>query len=376
MQQRWFILIVALILAALLYLLAPILSPFLIGALLAYISDPFADRLEARGVGRTPSVVIVFSLMAMILLGALLLLIPQLSTQVQIVAQRLPRVIELINSELLPMVESSLGLSIAKPDLAQITAIITQHWQTTGDFATVIITSLTKSGVAIAAWLANLVLIPVVFFYLLRDWDRMVANIGELLPRNVEPKVALWARESDQVLGAFMKGQLVVMLVLGVIYAIGLAILGVDLALLLGLLAGLASIVPYLGFIVGIVSSGIAAYVQFADPMILIGVAAVFAVGQLLEGMVLTPKLVGDQIGLHPVAVIFAIMAGGQLFGFVGVLLALPVAAVIRVLLSHLHQGYKNSHLYHQNKSHKNNSHQNEGQYKSDLSSAGSAEGE
>lgn len=375
MQQRWFILIVALILAALLYLLAPILSPFLIGALLAYISDPFADRLEARGVGRTPSVVIVFSLMAMILLGALLLLIPQLSTQVQIVAQRLPRVIELINSELLPMVESSLGLSIAKPDLAQITAIITQHWQTTGDFATVIITSLTKSGVAIAAWLANLVLIPVVFFYLLRDWDRMVANIGELLPRNVEPKVALWARESDQVLGAFMKGQLVVMLVLGVIYAIGLAILGVDLALLLGLLAGLASIVPYLGFIVGIVSSGIAAYVQFADPMILIGVAAVFAVGQLLEGMVLTPKLVGDQIGLHPVAVIFAIMAGGQLFGFVGVLLALPVAAVIRVLLSHLHQGYKNSHLYHQNKSHKNNSHQNEGQYKSDLSSAGSAEG-
>jgi predicted PurR-regulated permease PerM len=376
LQQRWFILIVALILAALLYLLAPILSPFLIGALLAYISDPFADRLEARGVGRTPSVVIVFSLMAMILLGALLLLIPQLSTQVQIVAQRLPRVIELINSELLPMVESSLGLSIAKPDLAQITAIITQHWQTTGDFATVIITSITKSGVAIAAWLANLVLIPVVFFYLLRDWDRMVANIGELLPRNVEPKVALWARESDQVLGAFMKGQLVVMLVLGVIYAIGLAILGVDLALLLGLLAGLASIVPYLGFIVGIVSSGIAAYVQFADPMILIGVAAVFAVGQLLEGMVLTPKLVGDQIGLHPVAVIFAIMAGGQLFGFVGVLLALPVAAVIRVLLSHLHQGYKNSHLYHQNKSHKNNSHQNEGQYKSDLSSAGSAEGE
>ncbi len=137
------------------------------------------------------------------------------------------------------------------------------------------------------------------------------------------------------------------MLVLGVIYAIGLAILGVDLALLLGLLAGLASIVPYLGFIVGIVSSGIAAYVQFADPMILLGVAAVFAVGQALEGMVLTPKLVGDQIGLHPVAVIFAIMAGGQLFGFVGVLLALPFAAVIRVLLSHLHRGYKNSHLYH-----------------------------
>ena len=365
MQQRWFILIVALIFAVLLYLLAPILSPFLIGALLAYISDPLADRLEAKGLSRTSSVVIVFSLMALIVLGALLLLIPQLSAQVQIVAQRLPRVIQLVNSELLPMVESSLGVSIAKPDLAQITAIIAQHWQTTGDFATLIIASITKSGVAIAAWLANLVLIPVVFFYLLRDWDHMVANIGELLPRNVEPKVALWARESDQVLGAFMKGQLVVMLVLGVIYAIGLAILGVDLALLLGLLAGLASIVPYLGFIVGIVSSGIAAYVQFADPMILLGVAAVFAVGQALEGMVLTPKLVGDQIGLHPVAVIFAIMAGGQLFGFVGVLLALPVAAVIRVLLSHLHRGYKNSHLYH-----------HESHSSSELPSSGSSERE
>ena len=347
MQQRWFVLSVLIVIAILLYLLAPVLSPFVAGALLAYISDPIADRLESRGLGRTPAVVIVFTSLALVLIGTMLLLIPQLSSQVQIVAQRIPMVIELVNQELIPLLEANLGLSIATPDLAQITTILAQHWQSTGSIATALISSITQSGLAIAAWLANLVLIPVVTFYLLRDWDKMVANIAELLPRNLEPKVSIWAKECDFVLGAFMKGQLVVMLVLGVIYAIGLAILGVDLALLLGLIAGLASIVPYLGVIIGILSSSVAAYVQFQDPTILIGVAAVFIVGQLLEGMVLTPKLVGDQIGLHPVAVIFAIMAGGQLFGFIGVLLALPVAAVIRVLLSHLHSGYKQSSLYH-----------------------------
>ena len=346
MQQRWFVLSVLLVITIFLYLLAPVLSPFVAGALLAYISDPIADRLEAKGIGRTPAVIIVFTSLALVLIGALLLLIPQLSHQIQIVAQRAPVVIELLNNELIPLIEANLGLSIAKPDLAQITAILAQHWQSTGSIATTILSSITESGLAIAAWLANLVLIPVVTFYLLRDWDKMVANIAELLPRNLEPKVSIWAKECDFVLGAFMKGQLVVMLVLGVIYAIGLSLLGVDLALLLGLVAGLASIVPYLGVIIGILSSSVAAYVQFQDPTILFGVAAVFIVGQLLEGMVLTPKLVGDQIGLHPVAVIFAIMAGGQLFGFIGVLLALPVAAVIRVLLSHLHSGYKQSPLY------------------------------
>lgn len=348
MQQRWFMLSISLVMAALIYLLAPILSPFVVGALLAYVSDPFADRLENRGFSRTSSVVMVFTTLALALLSALLVLIPQLSQQAQLLAARVPAVIGILNTEVIPVIESSLDIAIAKPDLSQLTSVLAQHWQSTGLFAGSIINSLTNSSLAIVAWLANLILIPVVTFYLLRDWDRMIDNIGELLPRNIEPKVTLWARECDQVLGAFMKGQLVVMLVLGVIYALGLALLGVDLALILGLVAGLASIVPYLGVIVGILSSGIAAYVQFQDPMILLGVASVFLVGQLLEGMVLTPKLVGDQIGLHPVAVIFAIMAGGQLFGFIGVLLALPVAAVIRVLLSHLHRGYKESHLYHQ----------------------------
>ena len=346
MQQRWFILTVGLVVFGLIYLLSPILSPFLVGALLAYLSDPLADRLEARGLSRTSSVVIVFLVLTAVVAIALLLLLPHLLTQVQLMVERVPRVIEVLNTELLPFVEANLGLELGRPDLKQVAAVLTQHWQTTGSIATTLISSVAQSGLAVVAWFANLLLIPVVTFYLLRDWDLMMARIKELLPRNIEPVVSLWAGECDEVLGAFMKGQLVVMLVLGIIYALGLALLGVDLALLLGITAGLASIVPYLGVVVGVLSSAIAAYVQMQDPTILTGVALVFGVGQLLEGMVLTPKLVGDQIGLHPVAVIFAIMAGGQLFGFVGVLLALPVAAVIRVLLSHLHRGYIASHLY------------------------------
>jgi len=346
MQQRWFILVVGLISFTLIYLLAPILSPFLVGALLAYISDPIADRLEARNLSRTNAVVIVFVALSAIFALALLLLLPHLTTQIQLMIERVPRVLEIVNTQLLPFVEGTFGVEIGRPDLKQLAAILTQHWQTTGSVASWVVSSVTQSGLAVVAWFANLLLIPVVTFYLLRDWDLMMANIRLLLPRNIEPVVTLWARECDEVLGAFMKGQLVVMLVLGIIYAIGLSLLGIDLALLLGITAGLASIVPYLGVIVGVLSSAVAAYVQMQDPLILLGVALVFGVGQLLEGMVLTPKLVGDRIGLHPVAVIFAIMAGGQLFGFVGVLMALPVAAVIRVLLTHLHRGYIASHLY------------------------------
>lgn len=346
MQQRWFILSVLLLVSVLLYLLAPILTPFLIGALLAYISDPIADRLEDRGLSRTQAVVLVFLVLTLIVLAALFLLVPHLTTQTQILVERIPKFVELINTKFIPQLEAALGVDIAKPDMKQVAGVISQHWQATGNLATTLLTSALESGLAIVALFGNLVLIPVVTFYLLRDWDLMMAQIRELLPRNIEPRVTLWARECDEVLGAFMKGQLVVMFVLGIIYASGLAILGVDLAMLLGLVAGLASIVPYLGVIIGVLSSTVAAYVQFQDPLILVGVGVVFGAGQLLEGMVLTPKLVGDRIGLHPVAVIFAILAGGQLFGFVGVLIALPAAAVIRVLLSHLHTDYRASKLY------------------------------
>jgi predicted PurR-regulated permease PerM len=217
----------------------------------------------------------------------------------------------------------------------------------TTDIVGMLLSQATASSLALMAWLANLVLIPVVGFYLLRDWDVMMAKLRSLLPRQRESQVMGLAGECHEVLGAFVRGQLLVMLALGVIYSSGLMLVGLELGLLIGLLAGLAAIVPYMGFIIGIGAALIAGLFQFGgDPYPLLGIVAVFMIGQVLEGMVLTPMLVGDRIGLHPVAVIFAILAGGELFGFTGVLLALPVAAVIMVLLRHVHDLYKESDMY------------------------------
>jgi predicted PurR-regulated permease PerM len=344
--QQWFIITVAVISGVLLYLLGPILSPFLAGALLAYLTDPLADRLEAVGLKRTSAVVVVFVVMTTILSLFVLLLVPKLSAQVQTLIKLIPAIADMFESKVFPAIETYFGTQISFGGSESIKQLITTHWEQTGSIMAQVASGLTKSGLAVMGWLTNLLLIPVVTFYLLRDWDVMMAKIGRLLPRNLEPTVTSWATECDEVLAAFIKGQLLVMLMLGAIYALGLWAIGVDLALLIGLIAGLASIVPYMGTIVGIAVAAIAAYIQFNEPSILLWVALVFGIGQMLEGMVLTPLLVGDKIGLHPVAVIFAIMAGGQLFGFVGVLIALPVAAVIMVFLRHLHDGYKNSHLY------------------------------
>ncbi|MGB0734178.1 MAG: AI-2E family transporter, partial [Pontibacterium sp.] len=246
----------------------------------------------------------------------------------------------------IPWLEVQFGIAPTLFNIDLLKNALLADWQKTGNVMVKLVTGITHSGLAVAAWVANLILIPVVTFYLLRDWDIMIEKIRRLLPLNIEPYISTWARECDDVLGAFMKGQLLVMFALGIIYAVGLWLVGLDLAMLIGMLAGLASIVPYMGFVVGIAAALIAALIQFNDPTVLFWVCLVFAIGQAIEGMVLTPLLVGDKIGLHPVAVIFAIMAGGQLFGFVGVLLALPVAAVIMVALRHLHDGYKVSSLY------------------------------
>ena len=196
-----------------------------------------------------------------------------------------------------------------------------------------------------SSWIVQFVVVPVAFFYLLRDWDVMIARIHELLPRSVEPTVARLARESDETLSAFVRGQLSVMIVLGVMYGIGLWAVGIDVGPLIGLIAGLISFVPYLGSIVGVLMGVIAALVQYHDWTHVLLVGAVFVIGQLLEGYVLVPRLVGEKIGLHPVAVIFAVLAGGELFGFLGVLLALPIASVLMVVLRYAHERYRASAL-------------------------------
>jgi predicted PurR-regulated permease PerM len=328
------------------WLLAPILGPFLFSALLAYLFDPVVDRLERRGLGRTASVCLVFMLVLLLLLIVPLVLVPLLENQVRELAATVPKLVDWLSARLLPWLQIHLGVDPQLLDMAALKEALAEHWREAGGVAAQVVRYATRSGFAVAGWLAGVVLVPVVTFYLLRDWDRLVERVQDLLPRTVEPQVSALAREIDATLGAFLRGQLIVMIALGAFYAVGLWLVGLKLALLIGLVAGLVSFVPYLGVIVGVASAGIAMLVQSGQPLDIAAVVAVFVVGQLLEGFLLTPILVGDRIGLHPVAVIFAIMAGGQLFGLVGILLALPSAAVIAVLLRWAHREYKTSEVY------------------------------
>ncbi len=345
-SQKWLLLAGTVFFGWLLYLLAPVLTPFLVAALLSYLGDPLVDRLEARKISRTLGVVIVFSLIVLLGLLLLLILVPMLETQIRILITKIPQGLSWLNEALLPRLSETFNMEIQGIDPEAIRKAIASHWKQLGNVAGQILQTVGSSGQVLMTWLAYLMLVPVVSFYLLRDWDHMVAHVRDLLPRRHEPTVVKLSRECDAVLAEFMRGQLLVMLALGVIYTLGLWIVGLELALLIGMLAGLVSFVPYLGFIVGIGVAGFAAIMQFHDAIHVVYIAIVFGIGQALEGMVLSPLLVGDRIGLHPVAVIFAVMAGGQLFGFFGVLLALPVAAVIVVLLRHTHQVYLESGFY------------------------------
>ncbi len=339
-------LVLLLLVVGLIYSLQAILAPFLVGALLAYLGDPIADRLEARGIGRSWAVSLVFLLLTLVLTVVLLLSIPLIGRQLDILGSKLPEWYEAIVHQLIPWLQHKLDLPADSMNLSGFRATLGEHWMTAGSILQNLWWHIAGSSMKLAAWAANIVLIPVVTFYLLRDWDLLIARLRDLLPRSIEPTVVGLATDCDEILSSFIRGQLLVMLALGVIYSIGLSIVGLELALLLGLIAGLASIVPYLGFIVGIVAACLSAYFQYHEWLPLLWVGLVFAVGQTLESVILTPLLVGDRIGLHPVAVIFAIMAGGQLAGFVGVLLALPVAAVIMVLLRFAYGNYRSSELY------------------------------
>ena len=345
-SQKWMLLASVILLSVLVYLLAPVLTPFIAAALLAYLGDPLVDRLETYKLSRTLSVSIVFSIIFLVITLILIVLLPMLESQISYFIKTLPAHLVWLQQELLPSLAAKLDLDPKVFNLNELRELIRQQWSGSGKILLNIFKSLSDSGVMIIVWLGNLVLIPVVTFYLLRDWDVLVGRVHDLLPRSKEPVIKKLVIESDNVLAAFLRGQFLVMIVLGIIYSLGLKIAGLKLALLIGMLAGLVSFVPYLGFIVGIVAASIAMFLQTQDIMQLWPIIVVFGIGQMLEGMLLTPLLVGDKIGLHPVAVIFSVLAGGQLFGFIGVLLALPVAAVIAVIVRHMHRQYLNSALY------------------------------
>ena len=350
-SRNWFLFATLVALCGLIYALAPVITPFAISAGLAFLGDPLVDRLEKLHffrwpVSRTVAVVVVFVLMTLAVGLLLLIILPLLVDQIRALLERVPQYLAWIQQTAWPWIQQKLGISGLDLGLENLTESFGQYWQEASTAVLGVLSGLSRGGQAVMTGIMNLVLIPVVTFYLLRDWDDLVEGIRTLLPRSIEPTVSRICSEIEDVLGAFIRGQLLVMMALGVIYAIGLWAVGLDLAFIIGMGAGLLSIVPYLGTFVGVMAAVVAALFQFGDPLHLVLVLAVFGIGQSLESMVLTPKLVGDRIGLHPVTVIFAVLAGGQLFGFLGILLALPVAAALNVLVRHLHEQYRSSELY------------------------------
>ncbi|MBK7540910.1 MAG: AI-2E family transporter [Candidatus Competibacteraceae bacterium] len=347
-SQTRFWSIVGLVFLGGIYLLAPVLTPFLFSALLAYLGDPLIDWLETHKISRSWAVTLVFGALLLLVLVLLLLLIPLSTHQFKALMQRLPTYVDWFQASILPWLRDTLGLDPEMFDLGYLRTQLTAYTQEIGHLASGLMESFRASSTAVFNWLANLVLVPVVTFYFLRDWDGLVAKLHDLVPRRIEATVSRLAQQSDEVIGAFLRGQFIVMGALGIIYSAGLAIVGLEFSLLIGLLAGLVSFVPYLGLIVGIAVASIAAVLQFQNYLSIVPVLVVFGVGQLISDFILTPRLVGDRIGLHPVAVLFAVLAGGHLFGFFGILLALPIAAVIAVVLRHVHDEYLQSIFYRQ----------------------------
>ena len=339
--------LVALIVAALVWALAPVLTPFVVAALFGWLGDPLVDRLERAGRSRNTAVILVFTLMALLAVLAALILVPLIERQIMTLVESLPRYRDFFLGTVLPWLERRTGLQLTVwLDPVRIFDLIRSHWESAGGVAATVVAYVSRSGFAMLAWIANIVLIPVLAFFFLRDWDVMVERVAALVPRDHLDTVSRLARESSEMLGGFLRGQFLVMLILGAMYGIGLWIVGLDLGLLIGIIAGLFTFVPYLGPTSGIVLGVIAALVQYGDWKHVLGVLIVFGIGQVIESYWLTPKLVGNRIGLHPVAVIFAVLAGGQLFGFLGMLLALPVAAIANVLLRYAHERYTQSRLY------------------------------
>ena len=343
---RWQLLALTALVGIVLGLLGPVLTPFAIAAMFAYLFDPLVGRLQRLRLSRSAAVTIVFVALIVLLILVLLWLIPYLERQIATLVQHLPAWIAWLQNDAAGWVSQRFGLDLELPDTQQLATIFQEHWKEAGGTAATVIATVGKSGFALVARVVHLVVVPVAFFYLLRDWDAMIARVHELLPRSVEPTVVRLARESDATLSGFVRGQLSVMIALGVFYAIALLVIGLDVGPLIGIIAGLISFVPYLGAIIGVLMAVIAALVQYHDWLRVIAVLVVFGVGHVLEAYVLVPRLVGEKIGLHPLAVIFAILAFGELFGFLGVLLALPIASVANVLLRYAHERYRASDLY------------------------------
>ncbi|HEY3646028.1 MAG TPA: AI-2E family transporter [Gammaproteobacteria bacterium] len=345
-QGRLWTLAGAVALVLLLYSLGPILAPFIISALLAWLGDPVADKLEEWRFPRSLAVLVVF-IGTFLVLGLLFLLIaPMVGREFQALTARAPQFLAWYQHTATPWLAAHLHVDKERLNIDSLSSALTGNTDSVGQFVSGTISTVSHSGRMIFEALITVLLVPVITFYWLRDWDIFKARIASLLPRDHAMAVASVAHDCETVLAAFFRGQLLVMISLAGIYSVGLSVIGLEGGLAIGVVAGLLSFVPYLGIIIGLTLAMASAVLQAGDGWLPVYVAIVFGIGQGMESFVLTPRLVGGRIGLHPVLVIFAILAGGELFGFVGVLLALPAAAAGTVFARHAHARYVQSDVY------------------------------
>ena len=341
---------IGLALLALLVLLGPVLTPFIAAAILAYALNPGVDWLDSRRFGkfsvpRSVAVLLVIVLLFAALLALVLIVIPVLQTELPLLREKIPNFLAQMNDILSPRLKA-IGIQV-RLDGTGLKKLLSQQMATSGDqIWSGVLSSVKQGSSAVLGWAANLLLIPIVLFYLLLDWHVFLKRLIKLIPRAWAGRSGQFANEVDSLLAQYLRGQLLVMLVLAAYYSIALMIAGFDVALPVGIITGLLVFIPYLGFGLGLILALIAAILQFDGFSGLALVALIYGAGQILESFFLTPRLVGERIGLHPLAVIFALMAFGQLFGFVGILLALPASAILSVAAKHVRAHYLESSFY------------------------------
>jgi len=338
-------LLIALVGVLLVWLLSPVLAPFLIAGVLAYILRPAVERLIKRRVPRVLAVIVVEVLSFILMAAVLLLIVPILSKELPLLREQLPLLADKLNKTVSPWL-AQFGIQVSLDGASLKDFVVKYLGDNIQDGLSAALSSARIGGSFVLALIGNAVLIPVVLFYLLTDWPQLSARLHELVPPRLRERVSSFIKECDAMLGQYLRGQLLVMIILALYYSVALALFRFDLAVPVGVFTGLAVFIPYLGFGLGLVLALLAGVLQFASWYGLVAVAVVYGVGQVLESFFLTPRLVGERIGINPLTVIFALLAFGHLAGFVGVLIALPVCAVLVVAAGRLRKLYVDSKLY------------------------------
>lgn len=343
--RLWSWLAIAVVIGWLVYVLSPILAPFLAGAILAYVLNPLVGRLTGRYLPRTVAAVLVLLFALALVVALALVIVPLFIKELRMMSERLPAFLAWANEQVAPWLQERFAISI-QLDIETVKKLAGGLLANNQDLVAGLLGSLKIGGLTLLAFFVNVLLVPVVLFFLLRDWNTLVARLDAMIPRHLYTRARTILAEIDAVLAEFLRGQLIVMLLMSVFYSAALWVADLEFALPVGIITGLLVIIPYIGAFTGILLGTVAAVLQFES---LTGVAWVwlaFGIGQVLEGMAVTPLLVGERIGLHPVAVIFALLAFGQVFGFFGVLLALPASAALLVALRHMKAAYLAGPLY------------------------------